>query len=422
MARRQAVISAPVGWLEIPVVLRDWRDESAARRHSALARLLGILASVIATSVLILLLVPLFVEFVFMARSTVAIVDGTKIETGVYAQVRDFRRFEIIRELNQLVQYRVEDVVTGSAHSQAIEQRINELSVSLSTADFEALEDLITVILLRKKSRQDALVVSPNDLEIEQESVLAKPRLPTLDIAGGVSVSLAMTPTNVNRDQKPLDERLKTLLNTLDMRKTILEELILTRALEHVYLRRAEQSVATVQSHVHLRQIIVKEREEANSYIERYRTGVSWDRLVYESINKGVPDAPPAVRFGNTAGYSDPTGTDKSDLGFVPRGILSSALEDVAFSLDVGDVSEPILLDGQFYVLLVAGTDLTRSVSSEHMLQLRRTAIADFRTQLRESAKVEYRLDSRKVDWATRHGLKNVGNLDPNLRIGAVAR
>ncbi len=421
-ARRKSATPAPVAWLDIPRVLRDWRDEPAARRHSALARTLGILAAVVAASVGILLLVPLLIEFVFMARSPVAVVNGTKIEAGVYALARDFRRYEIIREINQLVAYRADGTAATAPERQAVEDRINERRFSLSSADFQAVEDLINVIGLKEKAEQEGIVIPAEDVRVERESVLAAPPRPTPSVAGAIDRTvLKPTIAEAAPPDEPLEDRLRTLLSDLGMPRDLFDDLITARVVEHIFLKRAEESVADVQPHVHLKQIVAATEEEAASYIKRYNAGVSWSVLARESLNQGLPDAPPAANF-DAAGDADLADSNDGDLGFVPRGILEATLDDAAFSLDAGSVSDPISAAGEFHLLLVVAKADSRAVSSEHLRELRRNAIVDFRGTLRESATVEYQLDSGKVQWASRHGLRNVGELDPDSAAGGAGR
>ena len=273
-----------MAWLEIPVVLRDWRDEPAARRHSALARLLGVIAAIVAAGVGVLLVVPLFVELFFMARSPVATIDGVAIETGRYAQVRDFRRYEVIREINQLAEYRSDGLSTTAAELQAIENQINEKRLSLASADFQAVEDLINVTLLKTKAGNEGVVVTVDDIRVEQEAVLAAPARPAPAATGGNGSDVSQPAAGGESPAAgPLEDRLTALLDELDMPRDLFDDLMTARAIERVFIERAEDSVATVQPHVHLKRIIQEDEEEAASYVKRYNAGESWSALAAES-------------------------------------------------------------------------------------------------------------------------------------------
>lgn len=396
------------------MVLRDWREQPAARRQSALARLLGVIAAIVAAGVGILLLVPLLVELFFMARSPVATIDGVAIETGRYAQARDFRRYEVIREINQLAEYRRDGLSTTAAELQAIEDQINERRLSLASADFQAVEDLINVTLLRNKAMREGVVVTIDDIRAEQEAVVAPVPRP---IPGENGSDMSQPAGGGESPAEPLEQRVTALLDDLGMPRDLFDDLMRTRAIERIFLNRAEDSVATVQPHVHLKQIILKDEETAAAYIKRYNDGESWNALTAESLEPEEGESAPAEGV-----EEEPAPSHEADLGFVPRGILQPSLEAAAFSLEVGAVSEPISTAEGFVILLATGKVNLRAVSDEHLYELRRRAVLDFRQELRESANVEYQLDSDKVEWASRHGLRNVGELNPDIPLGRTAR
>ena len=397
------------------MVLRDWREQPTARRQSALARLLGVIAAIVAAGVGILLLVPLFVELFFMARSTVATVDGVAIETGRYAQVRDFRRYEIIREINWLAEYRGDGLSTTAVEMKAIEDRINEIRLSLASADFQAVEDLINVPLLRIKARNEGVVITVDDVRAEQEAVLTAPARPT---PGGNGSDISQPAAGGESPAEPLEQRVTALLDDLGMPRDLFDDLMTARAFERVFIKRAEDSVATVQPHVHLKRIVLKDGEEAASYVKRYNGGESWSALTLESLKPEEGEGSDSAEDGD----EEPVPSYEVDLGFLPRGILEPSLEAAAFSLEVGSISEPVSTGEGFVILLVAAKVNLRAVSDEHLDELRRKAVLEFRRELRESANIEYQLDSDKVEWASRHGLRNVGELDTDITAGRTAR
>ncbi len=366
-----------------------------------------------AAGVGILLLVPLLNELFFMARSPVATVDGVVIETGRYAQARDFRRYEVLREINQLAEYRRDGTSTTAAELQAIDGQINEKRLSLASADFQAVEDLINVTLLGKKAMREGVVVTIDDIRAEQEAVLAPLARPT---PGGNGSDISQPAASSESPAEPLEQRVTALLDDLGMPRDLFDDLMTMRAIERVFLKRAEDSVATVQPHVHLRRIVLKDEEEAATYLKRYNAGESWSALTLESLEPGEESA-------SSEGVEEkPAPAYEADLDFVPRGILEPSLEAAAFSLEVGSVSEPVPTAEGFVILLVAATVNLRAVSDENLDQLRRRAVLDFRQELRESGNIEYQLDSDKVEWASRHGLRNIGELDADIPAGGMAR
>ena len=104
---------------------------------------------------------------------------------------------------------------------------------------------------------------------------------------------------------------------------------------------------------------------------------------------------------------------DGGDLGFVPVDLFDSRYSEAARDLDEGQVSEPQAVGAEFYVILAIEWVDDRVLTSEQRDRLETNAESDFRTQLFEAAEVEYLLTADGLEWAERHGLRNVGELDP---------
>ena len=162
----------------------------------------------------------------------------------------------------------------------------------------------------------------------------------------------------------------------------------------------ARSSVEPVQEQVRLFRLIAPTEEKAAEIEKRYAEGESWSVLAAE--------------------VSTPERDQKEgeDLGFVPKGILDKQLEDAAFGTEPGRFAAPVSLPDGFHLLLVISKE-DRELSEVHLDQLRSSAVAEARQALRAASTVEYRLSSDNVDWARRHGLKNVGQVDPSALQGA---
>jgi parvulin-like peptidyl-prolyl isomerase len=78
------------------------------------------------------------------------------------------------------------------------------------------------------------------------------------------------------------------------------------------------------------------------------------------------------------------------DLGWLPRGVLEPTLEDVAFSLEPGSVSQPISApDGYWYILHVAERDESRPLTADVLMELRFAAFKQWLQDRLESAEVQ---------------------------------
>ena len=392
-ARRRQTPIESAGWLETPKVLLRWSKESKGRRLSALGKALGALAALISAGAAVLLLIPVLVEFVFMSGRPIAIVDGESITTRQYAQSRDFRRFPIVRELNALA---AAGSQTASANpgSLAIADRMNRLRTDLSTAEFQAVEDLINIRLLDKWAAAQGIEVSAETLTREWLSYLG-PTVPSGDAPNDApsAPATAEAAGSANLDTM-------SFLDRTGMDPGLADDLLRERILERIMEAQARSSVEPVQEQVRLIRLIAPTEEKAAEIEKRYAEGESWSVLAAE--------------------VSTPERDQKEgeDLGFVPKGILDKQLEDAAFETEPGRLADPVSLPDGFHLLLVISKE-DRELSEDHLEQLRSSAVAEARQALRAASTVEYRLSSDNVDWARRHGLNNVGQVDPSALGGS---
>lgn len=78
------------------------------------------------------------------------------------------------------------------------------------------------------------------------------------------------------------------------------------------------------------------------------------------------------------------------DVGFYPRGIVAPEVEDVAFALPVGGISEPFKTPLGYEILQVAERSPDRPVPAQYQQLIRDRKFTDWLKQQRAQAKVEY--------------------------------
>ena len=73
----------------------------------------------------------------------------------------------------------------------------------------------------------------------------------------------------------------------------------------------------------------------------------AWD--LYNKIKDG------AITFSDAAAENSlcPSGHNGGDLGYFPRGVMVKPFEDMAFELNVGEVSNPLMTQFGWHLILV---------------------------------------------------------------------
>ena len=78
------------------------------------------------------------------------------------------------------------------------------------------------------------------------------------------------------------------------------------------------------------------------------------------------------------------------DVGYYPRGIVAPEVEQVAFSLPVGAVSEPFKTPLGWEIIQVAEKSANRPIPPEYRQLIRERQFSDWLRQLRREATIEY--------------------------------
>jgi foldase protein PrsA len=83
------------------------------------------------------------------------------------------------------------------------------------------------------------------------------------------------------------------------------------------------------------------------------------------------------------------TKDEGGDLGWLPRGVVEPELEDAAFDLQAGGISDVIVLGGEYYIIQVEQREDARPLTADAYLDLQLTAFEQWLDGQREAAEIE---------------------------------
>ena len=147
-----------------------------------------------------------------------------------------------------------------------------------------------------------------------------------------------------------------------------------------------DQKIPTETKQVHLYAILVSNEGNATEVLNRLQNGEDFATLAQELSTDEA-----SKQYGG-------------DLGWLPRGILSyyidPQLDQAAFSLESGNVSEPIQTTRGYYVIKVAEIDENRPVEDAYREILAASELDKWLNELWTASNIKNYLDQDKIDWA----------------------
>lgn len=224
-----------------------------------------------------------------------------------------------------------------------------------------------------KKAQEGMLNRMIDDILIEQEAARLGIKVPDEDVTGAIETILAQKNLTMNDFEKILDkegmslEGYKKEVKTQMVRsKVVRRELRTAIAVtdeeigEYYIKHRAEYEG---QQAVRIKQIVLLFPEKLDDDVKQKMKGDM--EAILKRLKAGEPFDKLASQFSQ-----GPTAKQGGDIGFVERGIMPPEMEQIAFALEPGEISDVIESPAGFTIITVTdkrgeGTRMIESVRDE---------------------------------------------------------
>ncbi len=238
----------------------------------------------------------------------------------------------------------------------------------LAGADpMDMIQVLTNELLIKIEAPRYVAEVTPEDINQELRR-----------IASGASETIS---------EDEFKEWYRQVLNENDLSDSEYKEIVATSLLAARLQEYLGERVPTVVEQVHLHAILLS-TEEAEEIWEKAEEGEDMDKLTKEV-------------------WQDEQSEEKvEDLGWLPRGILMSGFDEVAFSLTIGDVSEPLAYVSDYepeeifyYLLMVSEKADAREVDEDSLQILKAQALDVWLLAEIKFHEVEWDFNSEIYAW-----------------------
>lgn len=201
------------------------------------------------------------------------------------------------------------------------------------------LDDLVSQLLLAQGAAEAGFTVDDSTLQARIESLAAQ--------MGGTASLSAWQQAN-GYSEEGFRAALRQAIAAAWMRDKIIS------------------SVPHTAQQVHVRQILLYNEDVAQNYYQQLQAGANFEEL--------------AIRV-------DPI--TRGDIGWFPRNYLASKeVEDAAFSLEIGAVSQVIKSEAGYHILTVLETQDDRPLSPDALLALQNRALSDWLLERRQQSSI----------------------------------
>lgn len=354
-------------------------------------------------------------------RRAVATVNEDTITVRQYQSQVRYQRLQLVNQYLSTAQFAqsIEDEQTRAFFDNQLAQIQNQLNSFLLSQ--EVIDQMIDDRLIRQEAQERGIFVSEEEVDLRLKAELgyfpqgtptSQPTLApqmtstlspeqlslitptatsttTIDIPEEPAETLTDTltatatttetaeiapaPTSTPYTEDAFEENLQAALNNLndigideDFLKDTLEfELYRTQFLDII-----AADVEPEEEQVWARHILVVTEEEAQDVLDRLIAGEDFGEVAAE-----VSQDPGSASQGG-------------DLGWFSRNMMTPAFEEAAFSLEIGEISDPIETDFGYHIIQVIGHEV-RPIDSAQYEQLREQALEEWLVQAREEADIE---------------------------------
>jgi len=359
------------------------------RKDQRQERLVFLGLAIVALVIIGLVGVGLYQEYIAKPASPVATVNGITIRTDDYQKRWQYQYWSlqnyIARLDSQKRQYQAQE--DAGFLVDYIDQLVEQAQLQMQNLDTDVLEQSIDEVLIRQGAEEEGIVVTPAEVQAETErqfGFVRNPPSPTpTPITATLPITVTPTPTvppmTLDEFQESYQNYLKTLEEATGFSESdyqgLVEAELLRQKLEDVLASR----VPTTGDQVHARHILVENEEIAE--------------LVLNRLEEGDDFADLAKEYSQDESNKD----DGGDLGWFSRGRMVPEFEEVAFSLPVGEVSEPVQTQFGYHIILVEERDPNHPLDEAALEQAHSQALDNWLQAQRQIAVIERFLTPDKI-------------------------
>ena len=383
------------------------------KRDQQKERTLLIGAGVVVGLILLVLIFGLVQIYVLHPQSPVAKVNGVAISRDSYQKLYSFQNYQLQRNLEQLEQQQAQFAGNEQQKfmSDYLQQNIDQLKARQQSLPQDVLSDLIDDELVRQEAETQGITVTADELQTEIEKEFGFDRNPptptsTPTLTATQVITLTPTPTiapmTEDEFKQVYDESVRQFVQFAGFNDPDLRTLFRHNLLRSKLQTELEAQVPTSEPQIHASHILVTAdtptavpegeptptaEELATASIEADETARAEAEELLERVTTGGEEfAVVAEEASDDPGSKE----DGGDLGWHPRGDFIAEFENVAFSLEPGQIyTEVVKSPFGYHIIKLEEFDAERPLEETSLTARQSQVLQNWLTEQQLSATIE---------------------------------
>jgi parvulin-like peptidyl-prolyl isomerase len=387
------------------------RKQVSRRERERRQRLILIgVAAAIGCLILAILGFGAYQELVGKPAAPVAKVNGVPLGTSIYQKRVRLERMMLDANIEMMrTQRSLYDPEVDMFMLSIIDQQLSQLSLRRDLLNTESfVDELIQEELMRQAAQEAGVSVSPQeiDLQIEQEfgysqeeptavpssstdiitstaeitaTEVPSPSTDTITSTAAITPTEVPTPMTRARFEELYGDFLTNLKNGTGLSEAEYRDIVEVTLLGGKMEEFVGQQVPTSEPQIRVRHILLDTKEEAQAVLQRLEDGEDFAALATEVSTDTM-----SAELGG-------------ELGWIPKGKMDTAFDEVAFNLPVGEISDIVETSRGFHIILVEERDENRELDPETLEQRKSDAVDVWLADLKAGAAIEKYWSADKV-------------------------
>jgi parvulin-like peptidyl-prolyl isomerase len=310
---------------------------------------------IVLAAVILLLLGGVVYEYVFKPRRPVATVNRDAVSVSEFQRRLRFDQDGLIRQIEQYINLGQQFAGADGANPFVgqIQQLIGEVN-NPESLSVKTLDTMIEETLIRQLAAEYGVSVTDEEVQLDIEQQFNYDRnaepTPTPDPAQPITDTV---PSNSGLTAEEFHKQYKTFLGGLESNKSLKEaefrQWVAAALLRDKLLEAAPLEFDATQEQAHVKQILVPIAPETPPIEKAEADALGKIQAARARIEAGEAFADVAQEVSEDPGSA----ANGGDLGWFGRGQMVPEFEEAAFSLKVGELSQPIKTDFGYHLILV---------------------------------------------------------------------